>query len=507
MASNRFNNFNSPTGKNMGFALPIAVLWGAVLLLGFGVFWLEGGLSGSLAQYYLVPWAVMAAIVVLAPSAYLYFKGQFDLFHPLVFAAWSYIFPAFIVGALIVAFKLVDPYFLVFIEDPEYNLPLSLVYISIGFLALTVGYFLPIGRIIADTIEPRLPKWKWNPDKVWVAGLFLLFAGLSVNIIGFLQGIMGYQRLADVGTFDALLYFLLVLVSAGTMLLWLGIFGAKERSGLFYISLLALVLFIPFRAVLLGSRGSLLISMFPIVMAFVYSGRKLSPKMTVVFGAAITVAIGIGIIYGTSFRNIKGSEESVASGDYVGQIGNTVDYLLNEDPVRLLQNSGQALADRIENLSSVAVVVSNYERLAPYEASYGLDNNIVNDTLTSFVPRFLWQDKPPTSDARAYSMLYFNYGDNSFAISPFADLLRNFGPIGIPIGMLLLGIYLRLIYALLVDTPSPTLWKYVAYLPLLTLVSYESFFATIFPGIIRTLAVLAVSLVVANLIMRMRVKS
>ena len=140
------------------------------------------------------------------------------------------------------------------------------------------------------------------------------------------------------------------------------------------------------------------------------------------------------------------------AGDYAGQISATIDYITNEDPVILVQNSAQALADRIENLSSVAVVVANYERLAPYEASYGLENNIVNDTLTSFVPRFLWNEKPPTSDARTYSALYFSFGDNSFAISPFADLCRNFGPIGVPLGMLVLGIYLRLIYALLIET-------------------------------------------------------
>ena len=60
--------------------------------------------------------------------------------------------------------------------------------------------------------------------------------------------------------------------------------------------------------------------------------------------------------------------------------------------------SAQALADRIDNLSTVAVVVSNYEKLAPFEASYGLENNITNDLYTSFIPRFVWNEKPPTSE-------------------------------------------------------------------------------------------------------------
>src|SRR5205807_3578489 len=180
----------------------------------------------------------------------------------------------------------------------------------------------------------------------------------------------------------------------------------------------------------------------------------------------------------------------------------TLDYLSNEDPAVVIRESAQSLADRVENLSSLGVVVTNYERLAPYEASYRLENNIVNDSLTAFIPRFIWNDKPTTSDARAYSELYFNYGDNSFAISPFGDLLRNFGPFGVPLGMLILGVYLRLIYAALIDTPNPALWKKVAYFPLLTLVSYESFYATIFPSIIRTLFILAISLFLVNFVIR-----
>ena len=195
------------------------------------------------------------------------------------------------------------------------------------------------------------------------------------------------------------------------------------------------------------------------------------------------------------------------AGDYAGQIAATIDYITNEDPVVLAQNGAQALADRIENLSSVAVVVANYERLAPYEASYGLENNIINDTLTSFIPRFLWNEKPPTSDARAYSALYFSFGDNSFAISPFADLLRNFGPLGVPLGMLVLGIYLRLIYSMLIESASPSMWKKVAYFPLLTLVSYEAFYGPIFPSIVRTVVVLVISLFIVNLIVRTRVKN
>lgn len=495
---------NIPTNRNdrANFVIPIVILWSLVAIAVVSFVWVDNDLGRSMRGLYLLPWCILAGICVLAPSAYLYYAGKFDLFHPLVFAAWSYVFPAFIIGGVIVAFGWVDPFFMSFIEDPEYNIPLTLVYIGTGFLGLSLGFFSPIGRMLAEKIEPRFPKWNWSPDKVWLPGVLLLLIGVGFNIIGFIQGILGYQRNIEYNVFDGLLFFLLTVLTEGTVLLWLAIFTTKKRDGIYYIMLVILLLFLPLRMAVLGSRSSLIIGLLPIAMAFLYSGRRLKWQTTVVFGTIAFLAVLIGVTYGTTFRNIKGSEARVSAGDYFGQIGATLDYLSREDPVNVAGQSAQALADRIENLSSVAVVVSSYEKLAPYEASYGLENNILNDLYTSFVPRFFWADKPPTSDPRAYSDLYFNYGENSFAISPFADLLRNFGGVGVVLGMMFLGIYLRLIYSSLIDTPNPAMWKKVAYFPLLTVVSYEAFYATIFPSVIRTVFVLAISLFLVNFIVK-----
>lgn len=502
MATANLEKFRINRGGRRSFLVPIIVFWGIVALSVIGYVWVDNDLGSSLEGFYLIPWVFLATICVLGPSVYLLYKGKFDFFHPLTFAAWSYVFPAFVIGGLIIAFGIVNPYFLTFIEDPEYNLPLTLVYVSVGFLGLSAGFALPIGQFIAARLEARLPKWQWDPSDVWIPGVVLLFAGIGVNIIGLIQGIMGYQRITEIGMFDSVLYFLLILLSEGYILLWLGIFGSRKKTGLYYIGLVIALLFLPLRGVLLGSRSALLASIIPIAMAFQYSGRRLKMKYTMLFGVVMLLLVFLGAVYGTAFRNIKGSEARMNAGDYFGLVADTFNYLLTEDPIILVQNSLQSLAERVENLSSLGVVVANYEKLAPYEASYGLENNILNDAATSFVPRFAWPDKPNTSDARAYSDLYFNYSENSFAISPFGDLLRNYGPVGIPLGMLLLGIYLRIIYAALIDTPNPALWKKVAYLPLLTLVSYEAFYATIFPSIIRTIFVLAISLLLVNLFMR-----
>lgn len=488
-------------GRN-GLIIPIIVLWSLGALVVAAYFWTGEGFSEALGSFYLVPWALITAAVMLAPAAYLYYKGEFDPFHPTVYGVWSYLFWTFVGGSFVLTFGITDPYFLSFIDDPTFNLPLSLVYVSVGFLGMIAGFYIPVGGFAARNIEKVMPKWNWGTSDVWLPGLFLIFCGIGLNILGFIQGLLGYQRVDEIGMFDSLLVFLTTIFTLGYVLLWLGVFHLKKATMISYAVVAFLILLVPLRMALYGSRSSLVVSVIPIGLAYWYSGRRIKWVHGVAFGALIFAAVTIGIIYGTSFRNIKGSEARINAGDYAGQVAATVEYLSRTDPGVLLTQAAQDFAERIENLSSLAVVVSNYEELEPYEESYGIKDNIINEFLTSFIPRFLWSDKPMVSDARAYSDLYFNFSENSFAITVFGDLVRNFGPLGVPLGMLLVGIYLRVLYDLLINTPEPRLWKKAAYFPLLGLVHYEGFYSSIFPNTIRVLAVLAVALFLANFFAR-----
>jgi hypothetical protein len=501
MATNLLDR-NAVDHRRAGMLVPIIIIFLIVSAAVFSFVWVDAELGSAAQNFYLLPWIVLAGVCVLGPSVYLLYVGKFDLFHPLVYAAWSYIFPAYVIGGVLIALGWVNPYFMAFIDDPSYNLPLTLVYISIGFIGMTVGFFLPLGKVIVNAIEPRLPKWQWKPEDVWLPGVLLLICGVAFNAIGFIQGVVGFQRNIELNAFEGLLFFLTTLLTEGTVLLWIAVLSAKQRNLAFYLVLATLLFFLPLRMAVIGSRSSLFIGLLPVANGYLSSGRKLKIRTAAIFGTIGVIAIVIGVIYGTTFRNIKGSEARMSAGDYFGQVVATVEYLSAEDPLVVLEDGSQALFARVENLSSVAVVVANYEELAPYEASYGLENNILNDLYGSFIPRLVWADKPPTTDARAYSDLYFNFGENSFSMSPFGDLLRNFGPLGVPIGMLIMGIYMRLIYSLFIDTPNPALWKKVAYFGLLTLISFEAFYATIFPAAIRLTFILAISLPLVNLFAR-----
>lgn len=483
-------NIDGNSQREPNRLMPVMVLWGAAVILGLLFLWFVSDFGESFGSYYLIPWSIVAGVFILAPSAVIFYKSRIDLFHPLVFGVWSYIFPAFVLGGFILAFGLSNPYFLPFIENPRFNIPLSLAYVVIGYYGVVAGFYAPFNKSLVRRTRDLLPGWKWEANDLWLAGLTLMGIGIGLNVLGLIQGVLGFQRIDESGIFDALLYYLTIIYTIGNLLLWIAVFQTKLKTGVYYLVIAMLSLLVPIKMALQGSRGSLMLSILPIAMAFWYSGRRLRWHHSVVFGGALALAIAIGVVYGTTFRNIKGSEARINAGDYVGQVVETIDYISRTEISVLAGQGSDTLFQRIENLSSLAVVVANYEKLEAYEESYGLKNNIINDLLNAFIPRFVWPDKPPTSDARAYSDLYFNYADNSFAITPFGDLLRNFGFFGIPLGMFIVGVYLRLIYSTLIDTSEPRIWKKMAYFPLLTVISYEAFYATLFPSFLRVLLVL-----------------
>jgi hypothetical protein len=198
-------------------------------------------------------------------------------------------------------------------------------------------------------------------------------------------------------------------------------------------------------------------------------------------GILLLGALFVGMIYGTTFRTIKTTEERISMDQYASNVFETFEKISDQDLGANLERGFFALTERFENVSQLAVVVSNYEALSSYEADYGLDNNIWKDSVSFLIPRFLWQDKPVATDPYKYGDLYFNYGENAFTLTPMGDLLRNFGPVGVPIGMIILGIFLRLIYTSLREDQEFSFWRATMYYMLLTGISYEGSFGLFIP--------------------------
>ncbi len=461
--------------------VPALVMMGLAVVVAFFVLLALGGAFESYPFLFLLPWILGLGVVLAAPSAFLIYKGTFSFADPLVFATWSYFFPAFVIGGLFLAGGWSQPYFFALIQDAEYNLPLTVVLIGLGFIGLSAGYFLPTGAKIGGYLANKLPSADYPEPSFLIPGLVLLALGVMNTLVAFGVGIFGFQKGDEISQWDGLIYLTTLFWMQGSFLLWYLIFRQRQFTAVLIPVIALLAATAMSKMLFAGNRGSV-IQVFSIIgLAYIFSGRRFKVKQSVFAGIILVLGLIGGMIYGTTFRNVKGTEARQSADQYADNVLKTIDQVGRNDMYESLAFGFTSLTERVDVLSSVAVVVSNYEELRQYEEAYGLDNNIWLDTTTFFIPRIVWKDKPVASDLRKYSELYFNFGESSFAITPMGDLLRNFGVIGIPIGMFLIGVIMRIIYRALVEGQPPSIWRLMVYFMLLTTLSFEGFYGTIIP--------------------------
>jgi hypothetical protein len=485
MAETKLYNSTSIIPRAPNLLFPVAVLWGVVVIAILTYFAYSGVMGGSSGKYYLLPWCFLTGVVVASPAIVLLFKDDFDPFHPLVFPAWSYFLPAFFIGGILLAFGIVEPYYLVFVEDERYNLPLTFVYIMLGYAGLIAGFSLPIGRRIGARIASWLPVWNWRAEDMSGPGLILLGLGLANTILAFTQGLIGFQKVEERGIFDGIVYLLSMFWVEASLVLWLYIFRSKKLATTQYIIIGTLLLTSFARSVFQGNRGMFITTFIMIAFAYVLSGRKISKKMGAIGGTIAVIAVVFGMIYGTTFRSIKQDQGTMELDKYADVVTNTFEKVGDRDLGANLTYGFTALGERLESVSALAVIVSNYEKLAPYEELYGINDNIWNDTAIFFIPRIIWPNKPVGIEPSKYADLYFNFSENAFTMTPIGDLLRNFGPYGVPLGMLILGILIRIFYSALQENQEFSFWRAALYYMLLTSISYEGTYGLIVPSIFK----------------------
>lgn len=490
----RFRPQSDPSPLPGIAVMAVAAVVTAILLL------VLAGAFESYPYLYLMPWLLALGGVMLAPSVYLYYKGRFTFANPIVFATFSYFFPAFVIGGIFFAGGWSQPYFVQLIQDADYNLPLTVVLVGIAFIGLTVGYMLPLGAKAGSFISARLPLADYEPRSFVAPGLILLGLGVMNTVMAFALGLFGYQKGDEINSYDGLVYLTTLFWMQASFLLWLVIFRQKALK-VTYIPIIALLIVTSLsKAVFAGNRGSIVQIFSVIVLAYILAGRKFGLRQGAIAGVILIVGLLVGMIYGTTFRAVKGTEAQQSAGQYAENVLNTFDQVGRNDTWASIEFGFASITERVDILSTLAVVVSNYEQLAPYEEAYGIDNNIWVEATTFFIPRIIWTDKPTVSDPRRFSDLYFNFGESSFGITAVGDLLRNFGIIGIPLGMLLLGLILRIIYVALIDGHPFVIWRQTVYFMLLATLSYEGFYSTIIPGLFKVGVTAVVGIVIVTMI-------
>lgn len=440
------------------------------------------------------------AIVAVLPFVVSAGNRRHVLFSPVGFASWLHVIPSYVIGGLMLAAGW-TPDLYPLIPVPEDTIPLTLGVVGVGFLSLYAGYWSPWAAALGRRLARLVPDPAWPVSDTVPAAAAMLGVGFLLYLASYTQGIVGYQATSSPQSLTAALALATITTTATAMLLLLYPVVQPDPAarGRRLAAILLLTAWVVFEFVASGRRGALLqFSVFAAGVWWCAGSRQISPRRLVGLGAALGTAVLLGMIYGTTLRATLGGEvqnRSVAS--YAAAAGEAAGVVLDRGVTGNLLYAFTHLGVRIEIVTSIAVVIGNQDRLAPFEPAYGLANNITTSLMSSLIPRFVWPDKPSVSDPRALGELYFGYR-NSYAVTPAADLYRNFGLWGVVVGMACLGLWLRALYGALMENRPPSVMRVTLYLALLTTVSYEGFFGSLVPTLLRTGAIVTVLLVAVH---------
>lgn len=461
-------------------------------------------LGPVIATFGMLPLIVVVGMLLAMPFAGQFRRRSLDPFTPATYPVWTYLAPVFVGGSLI----LWSGWTHQAMRDGLLPEPattfycLAMAYAAVGWGSLLIGYYSRLGRSIGARVETWLPRVDWGPTELRRPAAVLLLIGIGCTVAAYRTGLIGYQRQEAAGPYDALLVYAAGLASLAAFLLWHSLFAVRRWTTRERALAAFLILLAPTYLVVTASRAALLTYLFVLAAAYRFAGRPINRRSIAAFVLMGAFSLSAGTAWSTTYRAIKGSEAPISA----TAAAPTSELL--RDTVRASGERGLTgtaafiannLGQRIEITSSLAVVVANYRRLQRQEEESGIAGNIWRETWTAFVPRALWPGKPVVSDARTYSDVYFGSGETSFAITPMGDLLRNFGPIGIPFGMALLGCGLRASYRSLVASQPLRTPRVALYTAVLMTVSYEAFYGTIMPTVLRVCVLSVAGLLVVHM--------
>lgn len=435
--------------------------------------------------------ATVLAVVVTVPAvaSMALQSRRFDVVHPLFYAAWSFFLPEFVVATFLILEGHLHSLTSWVLEDPGAARNAALKMAIVGSLGLSAGYVLPFGRRLAAGL-PCLKMLDGAKAASRPAALLLLVLGALGSIGAFRSGLFGYQFNAEIPVFGAMLAFLSQLTLVGEGIVWFSFF--RQPRGWRLLAFVAFGLVLTTSAAS-ASRGALFSALALILACYLYAQERFRFRQLWKWATVLIVGLWVGVVFGTSFRWIKIEELGRAEAMNAEQVAAIARQSASEIGTKTVSESMKfgwdRIVERLDGLTSLAVIVGNSGALKRDERALGIDHNIRRDFVNSLVPRFLWPEKPTVGIAEQIGGLYYGTEHTSPAVTYMGDLYRNFGWAGVFPGMFLIGLVLRTLYAWLIEGHVLTGARVGIFFITNAAVGYEGLYSTYFPSLIRAVVV------------------
>lgn len=430
------------------------------------------------------------------PVLLLFKSRHVDFFHPLVFAAFSFGLPMIVIRGIYLALG-GDSAVLALTADPTYFLRLALVYLAVGWTAVLLGFYVPLGGSIIRRLH--LPGWLVGERRMTLLPIVVVFVlGVGFNLMVIREGAFG-SSLSEITGDLSLVSVLRPLSAMMSMAFFLLLFGSaryRGKSKWRAATMGAGIVILGFTFVS-GSRAALFSTMILATMAIFYARyARLEYRRLMPFLAISIIALLVGVLVITQFRNLRirmYSNLPVSVEETISLMGGALQYsgglLFNEQASFI----GTSLLDRFVGIDTLGVTLARAESLKSAEKAAGISNNIINELAVGFIPRMLWPEKPLVGEfGLAFTRIYLESPyRSSNGPTIFGDLFRNFGFFGVPIGMFIVGLYLRILYGSLIQRGIRSPLAPLFYVSLYGTFNWEATYTPFITNGLRTLFALA----------------
>lgn len=335
---------------------------------------------------------------------------------------------------------------------PEHPNPLpALILATLGLAGYSAGYRVPMVRR-ARTLTTRLTAWRTR--RVMPAALVCLAIGVMATAAAFSAveyyawtqktdtSLDAESQLGFLGDFLFIGLNLVSIVIASSMT------RRRARVILILLALAETAFFLP-----TGRRFYLFTILASVGFAWNYYISRIRVVHMVALAAFTIVLLNpFGQLWRTAYKTV----DATGPGDIPTVAAEVADEVSTMGPGDYL---GYAIGERFERLNEAATVAALRETV-PSTMDYKYGETYL-PIVTWAIPRFIWPDKP--------TFQYFNeIGHTTGLIGPFdtvttivytsiGELYLNFGDLGVPLGMFLLGMLTRWLYqALIVGAPNQT---------------------------------------------------
>jgi hypothetical protein len=300
-----------------------------------------------------------------------------------------------------------------------------------GWLALMLGFYL-----LGYVKKANVLQLEWDPRRAKKMAFKLLIIGLFTQLIVGFSSIPGplIQPVRLVSSFAEVGLGIYIILALRRYL----------RAELRFVVWCVLVPMFGFMKLSSGSTSGLLMYAVYIIM-LIWGIRRKLPWL------AISILIPIAILArgnADEFRSLTWGDGEYANVSKIEKSLLLVDLLTNnlsENRIGTFKDSVDKVSGRVSQLGIFAHCVD----LTPASISYW-HGETYKTLPASIIPRVLWPNKPSKTLGQDFGHRYQIINDNDFNTSINLPLLVefyiNFGPVGVLMGMFLLGCIYRLLY-------------------------------------------------------------